>query len=187
MASIDGTGGSYLRALAVMHPPAWESFHRAVLPRLLHWVAPFEKNADLRADLVATVFVAVVRQFARGHVPGESSSLLPWLRAIAHHIAKKWIRREARRRSLILSLPEGDLPSPRSLTEEISAFSGDLKQLIERLPRRWRITVRLRIRPQPWSYPRIASLFGVTESAARTWYHRAVQHMRRMVVEGEGE
>ncbi|MCI0588833.1 MAG: sigma-70 family RNA polymerase sigma factor [Planctomycetes bacterium] len=158
-----------------------------MLPRILRWVAPFEKNVDFMPDLVATVFVAVVRQFARGFLPADAPSLLPWLRSIAHNTAKKWVRGEALRRSLILPLPDGDMPSPDLLSEEVSAPSADLRRLIKRLPRRWRITVRLRIRPHPWSYARIASLFGVTESAARTWYHRAVKRMRGMIVEGEGE
>ena len=187
MASIEGTGGWDFPALAEMHAPSWESFHRAAVPRLLRWVAPFEKGVHLRADLVATVFLAVVRQFARRHGPAEPSSLFPWLRAIAHHIGNN------------VDPPGGTPPFPHSPATRRGPSPaqvpdrgglrplGRSQALLERLPRRWRIAVRLRIRRQPGTYARIASLFGVTESAARTWYHRAVKRMRRMVVEGEGE
>ena len=137
-------------------------------------------DAEDAAIRVMTNAYASLPSFAAG-----SGQFRSWLFTIAHNEAVNVYRAQARQRTA--PLPESfDLVDPDPTPEQLALASDDRRTLwllLEGLPQRSREVVELRL--SGFVSQEIADILGISDGAVRQAQARALDQLRRVMVDGD--
>jgi RNA polymerase sigma-70 factor (ECF subfamily) len=181
---LERSDGELLAATVAGDGAAFAAFYRRHLPGVVGYLVresgDREVSADLSAEVFAAVFLAAGRFRARG-----SGSAVPWLRGIAQNKLRESRRRgrvEDRARRRLAMEPEVLDDADLVRVEEL-ASSGSALELIDRLPERQRVAVRLRVLGGR-DYREIARELRCSEMVVRQRVSRGLKRLRTELEEG---
>jgi RNA polymerase sigma-70 factor (ECF subfamily) len=132
------------------------------------------RDGDVAADLTQRTFIRALENL---HELRDPQLFPAWLFRIAGNMARNHLRDDAR---LVRSEPE-ELPAPATGPDlEAADDSRLLLHAVERLPRRQRQVVKLRVYEER-RFADIAVRLQTTTGAAKVSYHVAVKKLRHML------
>lgn len=141
-------------------------------------------DGDRAADATQETFIKAHRSLGGFR---REAAFRTWLLAIARNQVREMLRRESRRRTTSLDRAEA-IPAREGDPVERIARSRSVeraRELLERLPEKQRMAVRLRV-DEGLSFREVGELIGSSEGAARVNYHHGVRRLRELWTE-EGE
>jgi RNA polymerase sigma-70 factor (sigma-E family) len=149
----------------------YESFVRALLPRLLRYATMLTGEREQAADLVQDVLVKVYRRWSRISDADHPDRYV--LRMVTNGYLS-W--RQSRSVRLVVA---GDVPDQVRSDDFVSdhALREDMWQRLARLPKRQRAVVVLRYYEQ-LDDAEIAELLGCAQATVRAHAHRALTTLR---------
>jgi RNA polymerase sigma-70 factor, ECF subfamily len=159
---------------------AREQLVRRYLPDVYRVTARVLADRQLAEDAAQDAFVNALNALDRYR--GEAS-FRTWLLRIAVNSARTLARRQWRRREVGLSVVTEQAPSTDPDPAAGAERRDEARRLqgwIERLPRKQRLAVELRIN-QGLSYAEIGSILECTEGAARVNYHLGIKRLRELI------
>jgi RNA polymerase sigma-70 factor (ECF subfamily) len=145
---------------------AWRKHSSAVLRYCTYSVGSVDAAEDLAAETFA-------RFLAKGErVPEERTEA--WLIRVARNLCVSHHRSVQRGRTLLTRM--GDTPEPHS-----DGWADPVEwQCVSQLSERQRLVVFLRV-VEERPFAEVARAMGVSESAAKMTFHRAVRRLRRVM------
>jgi RNA polymerase sigma-70 factor (ECF subfamily) len=153
----------------------------------IHWLVRRMVGSLESEDLTQEVFLRVYRAapgFRRG------SRFSTWIYRIAHNLCLSELRKRGRRGEHLSLEEEGDekihwlLPeAPDNLEEQIERkdFSRNVRELVDRLPTRYRTVLTLFYVNQA-RYEEIAEIMNIPLGTVKTYLHRARLRLRDLVL-----
>jgi RNA polymerase sigma factor (sigma-70 family) len=156
-----------LEALFTRHAGGVQGF----LTRMVH-------DGALAEDLLQTTFLSVVR--SRGRYE-RGTRFAPWLMTIAANAARDALRRRQHREAYTREAPEPPSSAPM---EGDPGMRRQLEDALRQLPAEQREAVLLH-KLEGWSFEEIASLRGISTSAARVRAHRGYEKLRHLLGEAD--
>jgi RNA polymerase sigma-70 factor, ECF subfamily len=138
------------------------------------FLARMVRDGALAEDLLQTTFLSVVRsrdRFERGTRFG------PWLMTIAANAARDALRRRQHREAYQDSAPG---PAPVAAAPGDPGMRKRLEDALQRLSPDQREAILLH-KLEGWSYEEIASMRGISVSAARVRAHRGFEKLRQLL------
>lgn len=173
------TDGELLK-VARANPEAFAEFYDRYEGPVVAYFGRRVRDPELAADLTAEVFAAAF--MAASRYRPEQPSAAGWLFTIAHNTLAKSLRRQrveafARLRLGIrdaVTLADDELDRVEALTSD----TGQLEELLERLPREHADAVRARVLEEQ-SYPDIASRLHTSELVVRKRVSRGLATLRK--------
>ena len=132
------------------------------------------RDGALAEDLLQTTFLSVVR--SRGRYE-RGTTFAPWLMTIAANAARDALRRRQHREAYTREAPEplstapvtGDPGMRRQLEDALQQLSAEQREAV------------LLHKIEGWSFEEIASLRGISTSAARVRAHRGYEKLRQLL------
>ena len=136
-------------------------------------------DEDLAQDAAQDALVNAIR--ALGRFRGDAS-FRTWVLRIAANAAKSQARRRWRKREVTLAAVEGvaiegEDPEQSAVVRDEAAR---VRALMERLPRKQRLAVELRVN-QGLDYQDVARVLNCSTGAARVNYHLGIKRLRELM------
>lgn len=178
------TDGELLAAVAARDGAAFSVFYRRHLPAVVRFLVRETGDREAAADLAAEVFAAVLLVARRFSARGDGSAA-PWVRGIAQNKL-----RESRRRGRVEDRARRRLGfEPEALDDEdlarVDALAGErVLELVDRLPKRQRAAINLRVLGGR-GYGEIAAELNCSELVARQRVSRGLARLRDQLKERE--
>ena len=160
---------------------ALADFYRATAVRLIQYLFSMVRDRTLAEDLLQETFLRIHKV---RHTYTCGRPVVPWLYAIARHVALDALR--SRRRRAEIEDGEallGQLPAPGSRRD---AGRPDLWRALEQLPASWKEPFLL-TKASGLSVREAASVLGISEGALKVRIHRAMRAVRRALGESTCE
>lgn len=169
--------------LARTNPEAFGVLYERYLERIYNYVYFRVGNVDDAEDLTAKVFFKALKS-----IGGYKHMGLPfsaWLYRIAHNLIANYHRDRARSREVSIEdliLPDtGKHPVPEQKVQQYQEYDA-LLQVINDLSPQKRELILLKF-VNKMSNEEIAGMFGKTEGAIKSLYHRTLLELRDRVAE----
>lgn len=180
---MDGHGANeaQLRSLLVAGMAGDGAAYRAFLDRLsAHLRAFFRRRLtrlpDEVEDLVQETLLAVHNQ---RHTFEAEQPLTPWVFAIARYKLIDLLRRRAHREALHEPLDD-ELEVFAATDTEAAAAQRDVMKLLDRLPERQRLPIRL-TKLEGLTAAEAARVAGMSESAVKVGVHRGLKALAKLI------
>lgn len=160
--------------------------HRDRVFRHLLWLGFAPQDAE---DLSAATFLELWRR--RAHVRFVDGSLLPWLLATAHNLARNEARAQRRYRRFLAALPAPELaPDPAALVDGMDAARDGRVRAVLAAARPADGQLLALTAVEGFSVKDAAAVLGISESAAKMRLSRLRRRLAlvveaRMVPEGD--
>ena len=143
------------------------------------------RERDAALDISQNTFL---KAFERLDSLRDKASFRPWIARIARHEAITWARRNRRRRECLGSIDPDDVGlADTALSQEAQLLSDErdnrLAELLDRLNRRYRLTMSLRY-VEGMSVAEIAAVLRCSEGMVKNMLFRSVRKLRRELAEG---
>lgn len=156
---------------------------------LLRSVIAWCGEEEVALEVVQETFARALREAHRFRDRGDGSAL-PWLRTIAHNLARDWRRRGvvADRVRRELGLLEGRAADSAAALDRAHAADarGEMRRALALLSPTQRDAVAARVVLSA-SYDEIASAAGITREAARVRVSRGLRTLRALLAPTRGE
>ncbi|MUG23053.1 sigma-70 family RNA polymerase sigma factor [Paenibacillus macerans] len=130
------------------------------------------------ADALDMLQEAAYRGWSKCHTLKDPGAMLPWLIRIVIHCCIEELRRQKRRKKIILE---------RSVTytpEMISVAKLDMEKALSRLKPKYRNAIILRYY-NDMTVPEIAQILGKAEGTIKTWLHQGLKQLRGKINYGD--
>ncbi len=151
--------------------------------RLHGFLRPMVKNDALAEDLLQSTFLSVIRSRDRWD---PSTTVAPWLFAIAANAARDSLRRSNRGIEQLATSPTEPQPdAPVAPSVGDPGLRKELNDALEALPAQQREAVILH-KVQGLSFEEIAEALGTTSLAVRLRAHRGYETLRTKLKHLEG-
>ena len=163
-----------LIAAAKGDPEKFTALYDKYLTPIYRYFMARVSHRETAEDLTSQTFLQAFNAF--GGFDAKNKTFAPWLFTIAHNVLVNSYRKKP---SLPLSssfdIPSTAEQSVEKITDGVISVEY-LRQLVKALEDRDQEIVRLRT-GDDLSFDQIGEVLGITETAARTAYHRAVQKL----------
>ena len=152
-------------------------------PRLYRYALRLLGDPELAEDCVAETFSRFLQALQKGG--GPKSNLQAYLYRVAHNWVIDYYRNRPAQEELQPEMADDKIESPLvQITENIQ--KEIVRNALFHLTPEQRQVIMLRFY-EDWSHEEIAGLIGKTAQATRALQHRALEALRRMLVEQEDE
>lgn len=150
-------------------------------PRIYRYALRLLGDPDVAEDCVAETFSRFLQALKRGG--GPTSNLQAYLYRVAHNWVIDYYRNKPVQEQLQPELADEKQENPLAqVTENLQ--KERVRDALFHLTSEQRQVIMLRFY-EDWSHEDIAKLIGKTSQATRALQHRAVEALRRMLVEQE--
>lgn len=159
---------------------AFAAIYDDLAPRLLRFLAHRVRNADSAEELMQRTFVKMIEALPRFR-PRDGVPFRAWAFRIARNVLIDAERTDHPAQSLDLAPdPPAADPGPEALAEA-AVERAELRRAIDRLPPHERDVIVYRFFGELTPHE-VAPIVHRSDGAVRVLQHRALQHLRRMLI-----